>query len=143
MSDVAYVYNPDDEGDSQLVNGVEFKLDANRATEVRGFGNLTAGEVADHIASKLGQWGVVRVSAPVEDGRALYPEDQEKVKRAEATYLRATMEWAEGLAMARAVRNKPRREAGLADPPLTEEERRAEEWLSDNLQKLRSAKLCV
>ena len=129
MADVAFVYLPDDEPDSQYVNGVKYDLVPNGTTEIRGQGGLSASAVAEHIAAKLRQWGVVRVSGPVVDGQAKTQEDQELVAAAEATYLRATKEWAEAIVMARVAVNKPRTDAGLHPIPRTEDETKAERWL--------------
>lgn len=139
---MSYVYLPDDEPDSAFCNGVEFHLLPNSATEIRSpFKHLTSDQVADHVASKLKQWGTVKVSGPVENGKASTPADQALVDEAEATYLKATKEWAEALVMARAAKNKPRTDSGLPPIPPSADEAKAEKWLGAKFESLKAAGL--
>lgn len=139
---MSYVYLPDDEPDSAFCNGVEFHLAPNAATEIRSpFKDLTDAQVAEVLVSRLKQWGVVQVSGPVTNGKASNPDDQKAVDEAESIYLKATKDWAEGLVMERAKKNKPRTEAGLSPVPASEDESKAEKWLGQKFESLKAAGL--
>lgn len=140
---MAWVYNPDDEPDSCDFNGLTFALPANTAVEIvspweRRLPHLTSDVVADHIVSKLGQWGVVKVSGPVTNGHAFNADDQKLVDEAERVYLAATKAWAEHEVIEDFKANAPRTNSGL--PPKTNAgAKKAKQWLQDNADRLLDA----
>jgi hypothetical protein len=133
----AYVYLPDDETDSQMVDGLDYVLLPNAATPIKSRSpKLSDVAVAKHIEAKLGLWGVRVVSGPVTNGVAQNPADQAVVDEAERVYLEATKKWAEGLLLDRAKRNGPRVAIGLPVDKPSKEEETAEAWLSAKADKL-------
>lgn len=138
----AWVYNPDDEDDYQAFAGETFTLKANEATPIKSpEPGVSDDYVADHIVSKLGQWGVVKVNGPVEKGKAEVKEDQATVDAAELTYLAATLAWSEDVIVSDQKIRTPYLDAGLTGPPETPETKRARKWRKDYDKRLREAKL--
>lgn len=119
-----YLYLPDDEDDNTpQYGGVPYTLKANSATQVPSV------EVAAHIVSTHGKWGVCIVGGPVTNGKASRPEDQSAVDAAEKRYEASTREWAEGLLLDYWKRNESYRQAGLKSPDYSDDESKAFEWL--------------
>jgi hypothetical protein len=161
----AYVYLPDDEPETQLVNGHLFKLRPNGTTEIRPYepgvdwealevdsnGNPTGTAmtlwpdvspdvVADHIVSKLSKWGVCRTSGPVVDGVCVVEADKTAVQAAERAYLIGTAEWCESVILSHERANAERK-TYLLPAPETTEVLKARVWLNKNAAALKAARV--
>lgn len=136
-----FVYNPDDEPDRHAFNGTVFDLAPNQTTDVAAllhqlrsadpqrWSHITAEAIADHLVAELGKFGVCRTQGPVLLGKVDWLEDEQVVKEAERVYESATRAWAQDLALAYSRAAKPYVDAGLDGPKMTDQEKKAHQWL--------------
>jgi hypothetical protein len=136
--DKVLLYSPDDEPLSQGFNGVTFELSPNASTEVTSPWpkKFSAEQIADFLISKLGMWGVCRVTGHVRDCKARHRSDQATVDAAEERYLRSTYDWAVQQIIDHNKAMAPRRQAGLPEPPVPGDVKTARAWLAAKRERL-------
>jgi len=135
-----YVFLADDEPDEATFNARLFKIQPGSTEIVSPWKDVKARTIAEHIAEKLGMWGVCVTSGPVTGGKAAVAEDQPAVDAAQAQYLRRTYGWASDAIRESYEKNQPFVAAGLA-PKLSDEAVKARAWLKARDSDLRAAGL--